>query len=88
MGRLEQPASPHLGSAGPAEDTGPFQVPADWAPPDRGEGPDELRARRRRALGYGRGSGYKGRSEDRSQESGVRMKRRSVPFRYNRGIIH
>ncbi|MGO9273749.1 MAG: hypothetical protein ACLQOO_26510 [Terriglobia bacterium] len=72
MDGFEQPASPRPGGSGLAEDTGPFQVPAD-----RGEGPAELRARRRRALGY------KGQTGPRS----TRGKRRSSLNRVSRGLV-
>jgi len=83
MDGFEQPASPHPGSSGLDEGSAPFQVPADGAGADRGEGLDELRARRRRALGYGRGSGYKGQTGPRS----TRGKRRSALNRVTRSLV-
>ncbi len=83
MDGLEQPTSPHPASSEPAEDTGPFQAPSDWAPADRGEGPAELRARRLRALGYRRAPGYKGQTGPRS----TRGKRRSSLNRVTRFLV-
>jgi len=78
-----QPASLHPGGSGPAEDTGPFQASANRAAADGREGAAELKARRRRALGYGRGSGYQGQTGPRS----TRGKRRSSLNRVTRSLV-
>jgi len=83
MDGFEQPASPHPGGPERTEGSGPVQAPADWAPADRSEGPAELRARRRRALGYGRAGGYKGQTGPRS----TRGKRRSSLNRVTRFLV-
>src|SRR5271157_5883692 len=79
----EQSSFPNPARFGPAEDTGPFQTPEGRAPADRVEGPDELRARRLRAMGYRRASGYKGQTGPRS----TRGKRRSSLNRVTRGLL-
>jgi len=69
---FEQTSIPNPGVSGPAEGTGPLPATAD-----RDEGPAELRARRRRALGY------KGQTGPRS----TRGKRRSSLNHVTRGLL-
>jgi len=63
----EQSFFANPGHPGSPEINDPFQAPAD-----RGEGPAELRARRRRALGYRRAAGYKGQTGPRSAANDAR----------------